>query len=259
MRTIENISIIGTGNVAWHLSRALFNEGFQIDELAGRQEEKTLAFAARVFAEPVLDLKNLKRDADLYIIAVSDAAIAEVAAQMPEVEGMVAHTSGAVGIDVLKRFSKHGVFYPLQTFTEGRLLNFEDIPILVEGNTQETEYVLADVARELTLKVHHISSAQREKLHVAAVFVCNFVNHMYSIGKQLCDQNQLPFDVLHALMLETTKKAVSENPLDVQTGPAIRRDEQTMQKHLSKLTQTELKHMYETISKHIIKTHETQL
>lgn len=259
MRKIETITVIGTGNVAWHLSRALFNEGFQIEELAGRNEENTLAFAARVFAEPVLDLKNLQPDTDLYILAVSDTAIAEVAAQMPMVEGIVAHTSGAVGIDVLSRFPKHGVFYPLQTFTEGRLVSFEDLPILVEGNTHETEDILSDVARELTLKVHRINSAKREKLHVAAVFVCNFVNHMYAIGKEICDQNQLPFDVLHALMLETTKKAVSHNPVEVQTGPAKRNDALTIQKHIAHLSSDELKHMYEIISQHIKHTHETKL
>jgi len=259
MHKIENISIIGTGNVAWHISRALFNEGFQIEQLAGRSMEKTEAFAARVFAEPTTDLSNLNLNSNLYILAVSDDAIAEVAKQMPLVEGIVVHTSGAVGLDVLKKFRNHGVFYPLQTFTEGRLLSFEDLPILIEGNTRNTEDHLADVARELTLKVHRINSEKREKLHVAAVFVCNFVNHMYTIGKQICDENQLPFDVLHALMTETTKKAISSQPHKVQTGPAKRNDQTTMTKHMEDLGDNDLKMLYDIISIHIKKTHETQL
>jgi predicted short-subunit dehydrogenase-like oxidoreductase (DUF2520 family) len=259
MHKIENITIIGTGNVSWHISRALFNEGFQIEQLVGRQEDKTEAFAARVFAEPITDLGNINSDSDLYILAVSDGAIAEVAAQMPLVEGIVAHTSGAIGLDVLKKFQNHGVFYPLQTFTEGRMLSFEDLPILVEGNTHNTEDLLADVARELTLKVHRINSAKREKLHIAAVFVCNFVNHMYTIGKDICDQNQLPFDVLHALMTETTKKAISSHPKEVQTGPAKRNDQLTLQKHMEDVGNNDLKMLYDIISNHIKKTHETQL
>jgi predicted short-subunit dehydrogenase-like oxidoreductase (DUF2520 family) len=251
---IENITIIGSGNVAWHLSRALYNEGFQIVEFVGRDTEKTSAYAARVFAMPVLGLENMSKESDLYIIAISDDALPEIVAKMPEVEGIVVHTSGSAPLNILSRFNHYGVFYPLQTFSEGRTVEFEEIPVLIEANTPAAEDAIMDVARELTLKTYRISTEEREKLHVAAVFVCNFVNHMFTIGHQICASHQLPFDILHPLMLETVRKATSASPASVQTGPAIRNDQKTIAKHLSQL-EDDQKEIYQLLTRHIQQTH----
>lgn len=259
MQKIQDIVIIGTGNVSWHLSQVLYQEGFNIAQIVGRDATKTAAFASRVAAIPITDFGAITPDAQLYILAVADDAIAQVAQQLPDLDGIVVHTSGSANINLLEKFHRFGVFYPLQTFTEGKQLNFEDIPILVEGNQNEVADILIDVARQLTLKTYRLNTAEREKLHIAAVFVCNFVNHMYVQGAQICAENQLPFDVLFALMQETTKKALISNPESVQTGPAIRGDEKTIAKHLAQITDTNHKLLYKTITDSIIHTHESKL
>jgi predicted short-subunit dehydrogenase-like oxidoreductase (DUF2520 family) len=243
--------LLGTGNVAWHLGSALFNAGIDVVQVYGRKPERAEALAAQLLATPITDLDNIIENADLYLICVTDTAIAEVAAQLHHVRGIVAHTSGSVSLSALRGNENMGVFYPLQTFTVGAAVNFNEVPILCEANTPEAEAKLMALAMELSTKVHAINSAQREKLHISAVFANNFTNHLLAKAKQICDENHIPFSILHPLILETARKAVAGNPAENQTGPAKRNDAQTLEKHLAQLTNDNLRTLYKTLSQSI--------
>jgi predicted short-subunit dehydrogenase-like oxidoreductase (DUF2520 family) len=210
--------------------------------------------AAPVLASPVSDLDDLIEDADLYLLCTSDDSIEHIAAQLHHVNGIVAHTSGAMNMAILQGNHEFGVFYPLQSLTAGTQVNFEDIPFLIEGSSGETESALMSLAFELSRKVYAISSAQREKVHVAAVFANNFTNHMLVQAKAICDENNIPFEVLHPLIKATFTKALSGDPAENQTGPAIRGDERTIAHHMELLPDEQRKKLYKLITESIQKS-----
>jgi predicted short-subunit dehydrogenase-like oxidoreductase (DUF2520 family) len=216
-----------------------------------RKPEKAKAFAAELSATPLSDFRNIIENADLYLVCVSDAAIAEVGAQLHYARGIVAHTSGSVRMDALAGNDNIGVFYPLQTFTTGVPVDLNEVPFLCEGNSSQAESALMALALELGTKVYAISSDQREKLHVAAVFANNFTNHLLAKAHQICEENHIPFSVLHPLILETARKATEGNPKDQQTGPAKRGDTVTIEKHLDQLTDSKLQALYKLLTQSI--------
>lgn len=251
MSSIKKMVLIGTGNVAWHLGHALKKAGVDILQVYDRQPEKAKGFAAELSTTPLSNLSNIIEDADLYLLCVSDAAIAEVGAQLHYVRGIVAHTSGSISLNALKGNENMGVFYPLQTFTKGLPVDLNQVPFLCEGNGTQTESALMALALELSTKVYAISSAQREKLHIAAVFANNFTNHLLAKAHQICEENHIPFSVLHPLILETARKATEANPENSQTGPAKRGDTVTIEKHLSQLADPNLRELYTILTKSI--------
>jgi predicted short-subunit dehydrogenase-like oxidoreductase (DUF2520 family) len=190
-------------------------------------------------------------EADVYIIAVSDDAIAEVAAQLPFNNRLVVHTSGSSDISVLQDNNKKGVFYPLQTFTKGKAIDFAEIPICIEVQHEEDYQLLEKLGHSISQKVVSITSEQRKSLHVAAVFVCNFVNHMYHMGHEICEKNDIPFEVLHPLIQETAHKIMTLSPEEAQTGPAVRHDSKTIEKHLDFIENTEYKTIYQLLTQSI--------
>ena len=250
MGSIKKVAILGTGNVAWHLSFALFKAGIEIVQVFGRNEERAKKYAQRVLAEPISHYNNLVEDADAYLLCINDTNIAEVASNLKNVRGIVAHTSGSVPMEVLKDNSDYGVFYPLQTFKDSEV-NFENVPILCEGNSGPTEAALMSLAFELSQRVYSITSAQRQKLHVAAVIANNFTNFLFAKAFALCQENNIPFEILHPLIVETARKATLGNPADYQTGPAVRHDEATIVKHLELLEDPALRELYASITKNI--------
>lgn len=251
MSSIKKMVLIGTGNVAWHLGHALKKVGVDILQVYDRKPEKAKAFASELSATPLSDFRNIIEDADLYLLCVSDAAIAEVGAQLHYVRGIVAHTSGSIRLDALIGNENVGVFYPLQTFTTGVPVDLNHVPFLCEGNSSQTESVLMALALELSTKVYAISSDQREKLHVSAVFANNFTNHLLAKAHQICEENHIPFSVLHPLILETARKVTEGNPEESQTGPAQRGDAVTIEKHLKQLADPKLRELYTTLTKSI--------
>ena len=225
------VNVIGTGNIASHLMDAFNNS----DVISATQLNSR-------------DLTTLP-NAAISIIAVSDDAIESVSSQLKTRNELVVHTSGTVSIDAIQTQRK-GVFYPLQSFTKGKEVDFNSIPLCLETASKADYELLEKLASSIGKKVYSIDSSQRKKLHLAAVFVNNFTNHMYQIGKDICDQHQVPFEILQPLIEETARKVKDLSPKDAQTGPAKRNDSSTIQNHLEQLN-LQQQEIYKLITKSI--------
>lgn len=233
-----NIAIVGAGNVATHLAKALKNASVAITTIWSFHFENAQALANEVNAQAVRNLHKLvDGDNDLIIVAVKDDAISEVAAQLEDFTGIVAHTSGAVDLSVLEQFENHGVFYPLQTFSKHKAVDFNAVPLCLEANNEATLNTLKEIANLLSEKSYEVDSKQREALHVAAVFACNFPNYLYRIAEELLAKQQLSFEMIRPLINETASKVQTALPAAVQTGPAVRGDQHTLTKHMDLLKQ----------------------
>ena len=224
---------------------------------AARNAARGGEVAALARTEWTDDPRRLAR-ADLYLIAVSDRAVGEVAARLPIPDGAaVAHTAGSVPLAALpERFARRGVFYPMQTFTRGREVDFGEIPVFIEASSPALCDELEAFARRLSRTVIRSDSAQRAKVHLAAVFACNFANRMYALGERIARDAGLDFGVLKPLVTETAAKARdARSPLDVQTGPAARHDAATLERHLALLADDpEMQELYSKISQNIWET-----
>jgi predicted short-subunit dehydrogenase-like oxidoreductase (DUF2520 family) len=251
------VVIIGSGNVAQHLIRSFStNAEVQLKQVFARQPEGLLHLLP---ADKITGSYNEIVDADIYIIAVSDDAISEVSAQLKFDNRLVVHTSGSAALEAISNQNRRGVFYPLQTFSKNKAVDFTAIPICIESEFDEDLSTLKNLGYTLTKNVYDINSAQRRALHIAAVFVNNFTNHLYSIGYDLCKENEIPFDILKPLILETADKINTLTPLEAQTGPAVRNDINTIQRHLDKLNDENQKDIYTLLTKSIQKAHEQKL
>ncbi|SEK35310.1 Rossmann-like and DUF2520 domain-containing protein [Parapedobacter koreensis] len=249
-----DIVLLGSGNVATHLGRALVDAGYRIMQVYSPTQAHAAALAGTVNAQAIDDVTGIATNADLYIIAVKDDVLAQVVAQLPvSLKGMVVHTAGSVAMDVLAGHAgKYGVLYPVQTFSKAKAVDFSVVPIAVEASDPITYTALAGLAGNLSNRVFPCDSKQRLSLHVAAVFACNFSNHLYAIGADILREHGLDFDLIRPLILETAEKVMVHQPKDVQTGPAVRHDIGTMQKHLVLLEdEAELAELYKTLSERI--------
>ncbi len=257
----QRIAIIGTGNVAWHLARTLENAGHLIVHIYSRDAAKAKNFGLDFFNASTGNSTDLRSvDASIFIMAISDDAIQQVAQslQLPE-SAVLCHTSGTRPLlDLGYASTEHiGVFYPLQTFSKGKRVDFSEIPICVEGDTQFAHEALTELAHSISDNVQEVNSAQRKVLHLAAVFACNFTNHMFTISKEILENGNLNFDILKPLIAETLNKSFELGPENAQTGPAVRGDLETLDRQHELLTnQPELAEIYRQISQHIIDTYE---
>lgn len=225
-----SVLLIGKGNVATHLYNAFLNaENITVTQISSRNLD----------AIPV---------ATLTIIAVSDDAIALVSSKIKNT--LVVHTSGACAMEELKNSKKKGVFYMLQTFSKEKEVDFSEIPICLEAENTEDFALLETIAKALSKNVYTINSEQRKAIHIAAIFVNNFTNHLYKIGKDLCTEHQIPFEILHPLIKETASKIEILSPEKAQTGPAIRNDKKTIKNHLDLLNKMQQK-IYKILTKSI--------
>lgn len=254
---MKSVVVIGSGNVAEALARALeSNPRYRLAQVYGRNRKRTEAIASMCGC-PCGTAPDRPATADIYLIAVSDRAVAEVSASIDFGGAVVAHTAGSVALTELsERIARRGVFYPLQTFTAGRDLPLDDVPLLIEAEDPETETELRQLAEALSSRVLRATSDQRLRLHLAAVFACNFANRMFAIGQELLGEYGLAPDLLSSLVAETASKAVqSPSAAAVQTGPARRNDTPTMEKHLALLSgHPELQDLYQEISLNIWET-----
>lgn len=243
------VAIIGVGNLAQHLYNA-FAECPSIDivQVVGRNAQALDHFEKS--AATSTDFKNIA-DAAIYIIAVSDTAIPTISKYLTHKKGLVVHTSGSVSMDVLADQSRYGVFYPLQTFTKDRKVAINSVPFCLEAHNETDLELLKKLAGRLSEKVYGVDSEQRKVLHLAAVFVNNFTNHLYHIGKEICDEKGLPFEILQPLIQETLDKTEQLSPYDAQTGPARRGDSETIENHLGQLKNSQYKKVYEVLSESI--------
>ncbi len=249
---MTDIVILGAGNVAKHLVNAFaYAEGLQVVQVYNRSKRGLSAFKEN----PTTTDIDALAEADLYILAVADDAIEVLSESLPLSGRLVVHTSGSVSIDHLSNKNRKGIFYPLQTFSKDKEVSFEGIPICLEAEDSGDLELLENVAEAISKKVYHINSAQRKSLHLAAVFVNNFVNHLYQIGSEICEANEVPFEVLAPLIEETANKVKELPPKKAQTGPAKRQDITTIKKQLDSLADPIHKEIYELLTDSIISTY----
>jgi len=223
------VSIIGSGNVAQHLIQAFqLNSQIELVQVVARDIKKV---AHLLDSNRITSDYTQLQEADLYIIAVSDDAIAEVSSALPFENRLVAHTSGTVALEGLDPKNRPAVFYPLQSFSKDKPIDFKSVPICLEAENEKDVQILKQLAHSISNAVYEINSEQRKALHVAAVFVNNFVNHLYQVGNEICDANAIPFEILKPLIQETANKIVTLSPKNAQTGPAKRNDLKTIAAH----------------------------
>ena len=225
------IVIIGTGNTATILGRKLIAAGHIILQVYGRNIKTANELAFGLNADPVNNLANINGGAEIYIIAVSDNAIADIAKKLGLLQkGIIVHTAGSVSKNVLSRSSGYGIVYPLQSLRKESVY-LPDIPILIDANDEETFAILKNLAGTISENVVKADDGQRMKLHLAAVFANNFVNHLYSMMEEFCNREKMNFKLLLPLIKETALRIETITPLKAQTGPAFRHDATTIQKH----------------------------
>lgn len=244
------IVLLGSGNVATHLGKALSAAGHEIIQVWSRTLDNAKVLAESLKSDFINDLSGVNPNAELYLIAVSDDAIPQVAANLPFNDKILAHTSGTSELDIP---GISGVFYPLQTFSKQKRVNFSIIPVAIEANSPAVADMLEHLAKSISSKVIQLNSEQRKALHIAAVFACNFSNHLYAIADTILRANNLEFDLIKPLITETAEKVQVNIPESVQTGPAVRNDKMTMNKHFEFLkNDVLLQEIYEKLSKSII-------
>ena len=233
---IRTIAMLGAGNVATHMALAFKNAGFEVLQVYSRTLASAEALASKIGCAATSEPGKLTGRADLYVISVSDDAIPGLVGQFPFQDKLVVHTSGTTAMDVLDvATSRTGVFYPLQTFSKEVAVNFSEVPLCLEAARTEDYSLLEGLAERLSRTVAPVSSKERRQVHVAAVFACNFVNHMYAIAADLLEDNDLSFDLLKPLVRETARKVMHTPPQNAQTGPARRNNRQVIETHLRML------------------------
>ncbi len=255
MKNKYEIVILGSGNVAEHLLRA-FNKSENTDviQIYSRNISTGNELSTKFNIDFTNNLNNLK-PANLYLISVSDTAITGITNSLPFENRLVAHTSGATDIDIINNKNKQAVFYPLQSFTKGKEIDFSKVPICIESNNSEDCKIITDIAKSISNTVSKVSSEQRQYLHASAVFVNNFTNHLFYIGKKISDHNNVDFNLLKPLIKETVEKLDYKTPKEAQTGPAIRGDKATMDRHLELIPNEIHKNIYKLITESIFETH----
>ncbi|MEO9511570.1 MAG: DUF2520 domain-containing protein [Flavobacteriaceae bacterium] len=250
------IVIIGTGNLAEHLCRVFSSvDSIAIVQIYGRNTETLKRFSG--YGTTTTDSAKIK-DADIYLVAVSDNSIPSVSQLLSEKSGIIAHTSGAIEMDAIG-LDNCGVFYPLQTFTKGKLLDFTSIPICVESKQNSALDTLKKLGSLISENVYEINSDKRKRLHLAAVFANNFTNHLYSISEKICQEEGLSFALLQPLIQETAEKVLSISPREAQTGPARRGDKKTIESHLNLLKDKKQTELYTLLSEAIKTMYEEEL
>ena len=231
---MSSIVILGAGNVAFHLTRALIENTCNVPQIFNRTLEhaREIGEANRIsYTDKISEIEK----ADIYIIASADSGIEEFSHYIPYDDVLVVHTSGSSPMSVLKGDYRKGVFYPLQTFSKERTMRYDNIPFFIEAENSEDLKKLNELGNRISNEVHELNFASRMQVHMTGVWANNFVNHLYYIAGNICEQNNVPFDVLLPLIQETANKVIEMSPKDAQTGPAKRGDQVIIDRHLEAL------------------------
>lgn len=251
---MQKVVILGSGNVASHLAARL-SKVAQVAQVYSPHLLHAQNLASTIPNCQAIDsIESICKDADFYLISVSDTAIPALASRLPKVNGIVAHTSGSVSIDVLNG-QNSGVFYPLQTFSKEAELDMCEVPFFIEAYDSATRDALFSLARLIAPKAkpQYADSEARKQLHIAAVFACNFANHLWAIADDMLKKNGYSIEVLYPLLKVTLGKAMQMPPAEAQTGPAARGDLSVIHRHLEMLSANpQLKEIYSTLSNHIL-------
>lgn len=249
------IVFVGAGNVATHLATELYRNSFDVIQVYSRTMESASVLAQEVHAVPITDIALIDNSADLYVFSLKDSVLEEIISQIPSNNGLWIHTAGSLSIDIFHKYaSRYGVLYPFQTFSKGREIDWQKVPVFIEANKSEDINILRNIAEKISGKVAELSSQDRKYVHLTGVFACNFTNHMYALSKQFLNQVNLPFEVSLSLIDETAAKVHELNPEEAQTGPAVRYDENIINKHLDLIDDENIRQIYKLISENIYKT-----
>jgi predicted short-subunit dehydrogenase-like oxidoreductase (DUF2520 family) len=250
----QNIVLIGSGNVATHLGSALKKAKQNIIQVYSRNKASAKELAETFHCDYTNQLNKITHEADVYIVCIKDDVIEDLASHLPLKDKIIVHTSGSMPMHCLKKSSKNiGVLYPLQTFSKLKKVDFKNVPMCIEANNRSTYTILEQLAKTISKNVLPINSEQRLNIHIAAVFACNFTNHMYTIADNILKANKLSLDLIKPLITETAEKIKDNAPDKMQTGPAIRGDKKTMDRHLKTISTNEYKKLYKLISADIQK------
>ena len=248
---INSVNILGAGNVATHIAKELKGK-LEIRQILSRTYESAQILANEVGAEAVRNIKNIE-PADLTIVSISDDSIVDVISELPK-ELNVVHTSGSIGMEVLAKFDQYGILYPLQSFSKNREVNFNDIPILIEGVNQDYEQYLTLFCKEfLSKKIVSVNSEKRAAIHLAAVIANNFTTALLAESEQILLKNDIDFDILKPLLLETIHKVFRNGARESLTGPAARGDQKVMDVQMKSLESDQMKMIYRQMSEMIQK------
>lgn len=249
------VTLIGAGNLATQLGKSLKKAGVIISQVYSRTEDSARTLGELLDAEWLTDIKALRDEADIYIFSVKDNVLCELISEACKGRGdkLFLHTAGSMPMSCFEGKALHyGVFYPMQTFSKSKDVDFERIPVFIEGNSNETEDVIRSLANKLTQRVIRLSSADRKYLHLAAVWACNFTNYCYTVASDILGEHGIPFDMMLPLINETTEKIQKISPKEAQTGPAVRGDRNVMSKQLELMNGKEdLQELYQMLSKGI--------
>lgn len=248
------IAIIGAGNVATRLALEFDRLGLDIVQIFSRTQRSALELASKLETTCTTEIKNITQNADIYFICVPDKVIEPLCSKLQLGNKLLIHTAGSVDMNVLKiSSSEYGVFYPMQTFSKFKEADLSQVPIFIEGSSQHSEEMLYEIGKMVSHKIYSINSQQRQYLHLAAVFSCNFSNHMYGIAEDILKKNGIPFEILKPIIKETSEKIQKFQPRESQTGPAMREDMEILAKHEDLLANTPAyREIYTLISKSII-------
>lgn len=248
------VIILGAGNVASHLCRA-FDDSKEISVIQVYNRNKNSLYSLSPKINTTTCLLDIK-EADIYIIAIADDAIKSFSKSLPFTNKLVVHTSGSKALNKLAAKNRKGVFYPLQTFSKNQGIDFSEIPICLEAENKNDLKLLEELGNAISKNVQVINSEERSKLHLAAVFVNNFVNYLYEVGSDLLLEDSLSFDLLKPLIKETAYKIENLNPSKAQTGPAKRNDKKTIKNHLHLLKNSPYQKLYAEMTEAILQKYD---
>ena len=248
-----NFCFIGAGNLATHLSTALVKNGFTISQVYSKTEQSAKTLAEKVHCSYTTAVNDIDTTADIFVVALKDDIFNEVLSKIDFQNKLLIHCAGSLPLSIFEEYSSNiGVLYPLQTFSKDRDVNFSIIPVFIEANSEPNEEMILSIARKISTNVSILNSEKRQILHVSAVFACNFVNYMYTVAADLLESNEIPFEVIRPLIMETAEKVKTVEPRKAQTGPAVRFDKKIMTKHQELLNNNKVyQELYMSLSKGI--------
>lgn len=256
----KNVVILGAGNVAYHITRALLENTINVVQIFNRTLDKAQNFSEDYNINYTDKISEIVK-ADIYIICTSDKAISEISYYVPFEDCLVVHTSGSIPLSALKGKYRKGIFYPLQTFSRKRALEYDKIPFFIEAENKEDENILLSLAKRISDEAYVVDSEKRLQIHMSSVWVNNFTNHLFYIANEICRNQDISFEILKPLIKETFEKINDDiTPYDAQTGPAKRNDNIVIQKHLSILeSDSNLYQLYSLLTNSILKTYHDKL
>jgi len=250
---------IGAGNLATSLATELNRHNVRVSQIYSRTEESAGELAGKLGCAWTTSTSEIRKDADWYIFLVKDAALPGLIRQIEPNEGLWLHTAGSIPIDVFEGYIKrYGVLYPLQTFSKSRTVDFSVIPFLIEANNESDVRLLTETVATITSDIRFLTSEQRKQVHLAAVFACNFTNHLYHLAYKLLKEKNINPEILLPLIDETVAKVHAMTPEEAQTGPAVRYDENIINNHLDALEDEDVKALYRLLSQSIYKVKHTK-